>query len=140
MKTVLTTDWAPHAEALARRLAQVCTVVYVAGYMTGAWLHRLNGSLARLWVQLLVRQQRPYRSPAGLAKAYELMAEDLTRRPIVQRPVIHRMAPAAPPAAIAPPRDPMARAVAKVRSGMSQRKAAALCGVSRSSLQRALRG
>ena len=46
MKTILTTDWAPHAEAIARRLAQVCTVVYVAGYITGAWLHHLNDQLA----------------------------------------------------------------------------------------------
>jgi hypothetical protein len=121
MKTVLTTDWAPHAEALARRLAQVCAVVYVAGYVTGAWLHRLNDSITAL----LVRMPQPAPAPAPVP---------------VQRPIVQRLAPAAPPAAIAPPRDPMARAVAKVLSGMSQRQAAALCGVSRSSLQRALRG
>jgi len=34
---------------------------------------------------------------------------------------------------------PMARAISSVKGGMSQRKAASLCGVSRTSLQRALR-
>ena len=112
MTTILTADWAPHAESLARRLAQVCVVVYVAGYMTGAWIHRLNDAIAGR----------------------------TTPAPAPQLVVVQRLAPAAPPANVAPPRDPMARAVVNVRSGMSQRQAAALCGVSRSSLQRALRG
>jgi hypothetical protein len=120
MKTILTTDWAPHIEAIARRLAQVCAVVYVAGYCTGRWIHRLNDALTTL----LVRRQAP--APAKTPWA---------------TPVIQRLATAAPPANIAPPRpaDPMARAVLKVRSGMSQRQAASLCGVSRTSLQRALK-
>ena len=112
MKTIFTTDWAPHIDAIARRLAQVCAVVYCLGYATGAWLHRLNDRLAR--------RTAPAPHPV----------------------LIQRLATAAPPANIAPPRpaDPMARAVLKVRSGMSQRQAASLCGVSRSSLQRALKG
>jgi len=116
-----TADWAPHIEAAVRSIAAIAVFVYTAGYCTGQWLHRLNDSTTAL----LVRRPQPAPAPAPVA---------------VQRPIIHRLAPAAPPAAIAPPRDPMARAVAKVRSGMSQRQAAALCGVSRSSLQRALRG
>ena len=116
MKTVITTDWAPHAEAIARRLAQVCTVVYVAGYMTGAWIHRLNDQLAG-------RSTPP---PAPV---------------IIQR----QSAAVATPANIAPPvlihiSDPMARAVRLVHDGKSQRLAASICGVSRSSLQRALKG
>jgi predicted DNA-binding protein (UPF0251 family) len=62
------------------------------------------------------------------------------------RPVlIQRQAAAvATPANIAPPvlvhiSDPMARAVRLVRDGKSQRLAASICGVSRSSLQRALK-
>ena len=116
MKTILTTAWAPHVEAIARHLAQVCTVVYVAGYLTGAWLHRLNDRLA----------DRAMPPP----------------HPVI----IHRQAAVAAPSNIAPPvlvhiSDPMARAVRLVRvEGRSQRRAASLCGVSRSSLQRALRG
>jgi DNA-directed RNA polymerase specialized sigma24 family protein len=117
MKTVLTTDWAPHAEAIARRLAQICTVVYVAGYITGAWIHRLNDRLA-----------------------------GRTAPPPAPAPVItQRQAAAATPANIAPPvlvhiSDPMIRAIRLVRvEGRSQRLAASICGVSRSSLQRALK-
>jgi hypothetical protein len=121
MTTILSTDWAPHAEAIARRLAQVCTVVYVAGYCFGAWVHRLNDSTTAL----LVPKPQPAPAPAPVP---------------VQRPIVQRFAIAAVPAYSGiMPRDPMDRAVAKVRSGMSQRQAAALCGVSRSSLQRALK-
>jgi predicted DNA-binding protein (UPF0251 family) len=122
MKTILTTDWAPHAEAIARRLAQVCTVVYVAGYISGAWLHRLNDQLAG----------RPAPAPAPVLAAFQPT--------IVQR----QAAAVATPSNIAPPvlvhiSDPMARAVRLVHEGKSQRLAASLCGVSRSSLQRALK-
>jgi hypothetical protein len=121
MTTILSTDWAPHAEAIARRLAQVCTVVYVAGYCFGSWVHRLNDSTTAL----LVPKPQPAPAPAPVP---------------VQRPIVQRFAIAAVPAYSGiMPRDPMDRAVAKVRSGMSQRQAAALCGVSRSSLQRALK-
>ena len=117
MKTILTTDWAPHIEAITRRLAQVCAVVYCLGYVTGAWLHRLNDQLAG------------------------------RTTPPPQPVLIQRLAPAAPPTNLAPPRvgiihisDPMVRAVRMVRTeGKSQRLAAQLCGVSRSSLQRALK-
>jgi hypothetical protein len=128
MKAILTTDWAPHAEAIARRLAQVCAVVYCLGYCTGAWLHRLNDRLS----SLLVRRRGL--TPEDRAMCLEVLA--------TTAPIIQRLATAAPPANIAPPRtaDPMARAVLKVRSGMSQRQAASLCGVSRTSLQRALKG
>jgi predicted DNA-binding protein (UPF0251 family) len=115
MKTIFTTDWAPYIERNARRLAHVCAVVYCLGYCTGAWIHCLNDRLAR-------------------------------RATPATRPVItQRLAPAAPPANIAPPvlvhiSDPMARAVRMVRTdGKSQRLAASLCGVARSSLQRALK-
>ena len=112
MKTILTTDWAPQAEAIARRLAQVCTVVYCLGYCTGAWIHRLNDRLAGRTM------------------------------PTPQPVIIQRQAAAATPANIAPPRhisDPMRRAVRLVHEGKSQRLAASICGVSRTSLQRALK-
>ena len=115
MKTIITTDWAPHIERNVRQFAQVCTVVYVAGYISGAWLHRLNDQLAG--------------RPA------------LPAQVIVQR----QAAAVATPCNIAPPvlihiSDPMARAIRLVDEGKSQRLAASICGVSRSSPQRALRG
>jgi hypothetical protein len=117
MKTVITTDWAPHVEAAVRRLAAICAAVYVAGYLSGAWLHRLNDQVA----------SRPAPAPAP------------------QPMIIHRLAPATTPGNIAPPvlihvSDPMHRAIRLVRvEGKSQRAAASICGVCRSSLQRALR-
>jgi hypothetical protein len=97
--------------------------VYCLGWAFGKWLHRLNDQLAG--------RSTPAPQP----------------RPVL----IQRQAAVAAPANIAPPRvgyrslgiihisDPMARAVRLVRDGKSQRLAASICGVSRSSLQRALR-
>ena len=126
MKTVFTADWAPRIEAIARQFAKICTVVYVAGYISGAWLHRLNDRLAG--------RPAPAPAPAPVLAAFQPT--------IVQR----QAAAVATPCNIAPPvlihiSDPMARAVRLVQvEGRSQRLAASLCGVSRSSLQRALRG
>ena len=120
MKTILTTDWAPHIEAIARQFAQVCVAVYVAGYITGAWVHQLNDQLAG--------RTTPAPAPAP--------------RPMITQ----RLAAVATPANIAPPAlihisDPMLRAIRLVRvEGKSQRAAASLCEVGRSALQRALRG
>jgi len=120
MKTIITADWAPHIEAAARAIAAAAAFCYVTGYISGRWLHNLNSSLTALLVR------RPQPAPASTKTAWA-------------KPVIRRLALAEAPANVAPPRDPMARAVAKVHGGMSQRAAATLCGVSRSSLQRALR-
>lgn len=46
MKTVITSDWAPHIETTARRLAQVLVAVYCLGWSFGRWLHRQNDRLA----------------------------------------------------------------------------------------------
>jgi len=115
MKTVLTTDWAPHIEAAVRRIAPVLVAVYCLGWAFGRWLHRLNDQLAG--------RSTPAHQPV-----------------IVQR----QGAAGATPCNIAPPMlihisDPMARAVRLVHEGKSQRLAASICGVSRSSLQRALK-
>ena len=122
MKTILTTDWAPHIERNVRAIVPVLVAVYAAGYATGAWLHRLNDRLARR-----ATPAPPRRHPGT--------------GPVIIQP----QAAATAPANIAPPvlvhiSDPMARAVRMVRiDGKSQRLAASLCGVSRSSLQRALK-
>jgi hypothetical protein len=110
MKTILTADWAPHIETAVRRFAAVCVFVYVAGLVFGTWLHNLNDRLAGV--------QRP--------------------APDHSRGVTEMVATPAP--APAPTLDPLAQAVAMVHiDGVSQRKAAAACGVSRSTLQRALK-
>jgi hypothetical protein len=117
MKTVFATDWSPHIEQAARRIAPVLVAVYCAGWALGKWLHRLNDQLA------------------GCST------------PPPQPSIVQRQAAIATASNVAPPRtgiihisDPMARAVRMVRTdGKSQRLAASLCGVSRSSLQRALK-
>lgn len=120
MKTILTTDWAPHIELAVRQFAQVCAAVYVAGYITGAWIHRLNDQLAGRTTSVPVTAFQPM--------------------------IIQRQAAVATPANIAPLTlihisDPMLRAIRLVRvEGKSQRAAAGSCGVGRSALQRALRG
>jgi hypothetical protein len=113
MKTVITTDWSPHIEQAASRIAPVLVAVYCAGWALGKWLHRLNDQLAGRSTPVIIQRQ------AAIATASN----------------------------VAPPRtgiihisDPMARAVRMVRTdGKSQRLAASICGVSRSSLQRALK-
>jgi hypothetical protein len=129
MKTVFTTDWAPHIEAIARRLAQICAFVFCAGWALGSFVHRLNDRLAALLVR------RRGLTPEERAMCLEVLAM-----------TTQRLAAEATPANIAPPRtgiihisDPMARAVRLVRDGKSQRLAAHICGVSRTSLQRALK-
>jgi predicted DNA-binding protein (UPF0251 family) len=82
------------------------------GWCLGAWVHRLNDRLAgRIApVRMIAQRQAAANTPANIAP-----------------PVLVHIS------------DPMARAIRLVREGKSQRLAADLCGVSRSSLQRALK-
>lgn len=122
-------DWAPHIEAAARRFAQVCVVVFCAGWALGSWVHRLNDRLT----QLLVRRQ-PQPTPVFAITAVP------ARCGIQRQAAEATMASMAPPAGWLHISDPMRRAIRMVRNdGRSQRIAAQLCGVSRSSLQRALK-
>lgn len=127
MKTVLTfatADWAPHLELAARRFAAVCAVVFVAGWALGTLVHRLNAQLTAL----LVRKRRPLLLPPARDPAPEpLLVPCFAIAPVVAHSGFGRAA------------DPMTRAVRLARKGLSQRKAAAICGVKRSSLQRALK-
>ena len=118
---IIRADWAPHIEQAARRIAPVLVTVYCLGWAFGKWLHRLNDQLA------------------GCAAPNQF--------PAFTKMVVQRQAAVAAPANIAPPfpllvhvSDPMARAVRLVKEGKSQRLAASICGVSRTSLQRALKG
>jgi hypothetical protein len=126
LKTItraLSSDWGPHLHSTARRTGAMVALIWTLCSLAADRWQRLAA-----WVE----QHHLH----GLARLG--MGTDPAPEPML----IQRLAPAAPPANIAPPRpaDPMARAVLKVRSGMSQRQAASLCGVSRSSLQRALKG
>ena len=114
-------DWAPHIEAAARQFARFCVVVFCAGFAFGRWLHRLNDRLSAL----LVRKRGL--TPEERALCLEVLAT---------APVRYECAAVPARCGI---QSPMARAVSKVRGGMSQRAAATICGVSRSSLQRALK-
>lgn len=127
-------DWAAVGHIVWHGLLAFTVGVYVAGEFTGRWVHRTSAQLARLWVRLLVHRRRPLlpAAPAPLA---------LSPARVIEPAAVHRF-----PVAPVPARsgfghtvDPMARAVRLVRSGMKQRPAASLCGVSRSSLQRALK-
>jgi hypothetical protein len=113
MKTVITTDWSPHIEQAARRIAPVLVAVYCAGWALGKWLHRLNDQLAGRSTPVIIQRQAAIATPSNVAPP--------------RTGIIHIS-------------DPMARAVRLVRDGKSQRLAASLCGISRTSLQRALKG
>jgi hypothetical protein len=140
----LSSDWGPTLHAAARRLGAVVALIYTLGFMAGerwhqlvAWAqeHQLHG-LARLGL------------PAGNLKA-SLTGSAQGHFPAVTKMVTQPLAPALPPARsvnVTPPRtgiihisDPMVRALRMVHEGKSQRLAAHLCGVSRTSLQRALK-
>lgn len=136
MKTILTTDWAPRIEAAARQLGQVCAVVYCFGWVLGAWVHRTSAQLAQLWRRLLV-PAAPYMASVTLLAQWDKPAPVIVQRFAIA--AVPARCNIAPPAGVVHIGDPMARAVRLVRSGMSQRQAASLCGISRSSLQRALK-
>jgi hypothetical protein len=121
-------------------VALIYTLCFMAGercHQLVAWAqeHQLHG-LARLGL------------PAGNLKASPTGSAQ-GHFPAVTKMVVQRMAPALPPARsvnVVPPRtgiihisDPIVRALRMVHEGKSQRLAAHLCGVSRTSLQRALK-
>jgi hypothetical protein len=120
----LSSDWGPHIEQAARHIGRAVATIWA-----------LCSLAADRWQQLVAWVEQHHLH--GLARLG--MGTDPAPEPVL----IQRLAPAAPPSNIAPPRadiiHPMARAVLKVRNGMSQRQAASLCGVSRTSLQRALK-
>lgn len=127
----LSSDWGPALHATARRAGQLYALIWA-----------LYSLAADRWQQLTAWVER--HQLHGLARL------GLGTEPAVQAVIVQRQAAAVLPANIAPPADyprlvhisdPMARAVYLVRvEQRSQRMAASLCGVSRSSLQRALRG
>lgn len=131
-------DWAEVGHIVWHGVLAFAVGVYLAGEFTGRWVHRTNDQLARLWVRLWVPQP-----VARRATVEEITVELVQPAPAPVALLVMAQAAAAAPANVAPPArpaDPMARAIHLVRvERRSQRLAASLCGVSRSSLQRALK-
>jgi hypothetical protein len=130
----LSSDWGPTIHATARRLGVAVAL---------AWT--LCSMAADRWQQLVGWAQRHHihgLSRLGLPGGAYLAADQF---PAATKMVTQRQASATTPANIAPPVsshiiNPMIRAIRLVRvEGRSQRLAASICGVSRSSLQRALK-
>ncbi len=157
LKTItrgLSGDWGPTLHRTARRIGQVVAVAWALCSLASdrwqqlvAWAqaHQLHG-LARLGL--------PGGSTAEESSVVPTMVIGVDwaepEGSATVQMVVQRLAPALPPARpaanIAPPSrgiihisDPMARAIRMVREGRSQRLAAHLCGVPRTSLQRALK-
>ena len=121
IRAIVDTDLGPHIEKIVRTVCIIIVAVYVAGEMTGRWLHSLNDALASTFSAQYKESRRP-----------EHKESVVTLQPIVQR-----MAAEVSIKNVAPQTD-MDRAVALVISGHSQRSAAKITNVSRSSLQRRL--
>ena len=131
-------DWTEVGQIIWHGLLALLVCTYLAGEFTGRWVHRTNDRLARLWVRLWVPTPS---SDRQVPVKFEVHAAPAP----VALLVMAQAAVQTAPASVAPPQlvhisDPMLRAVRMVRTdGKSQRLAASLCGVSRSSLQRALK-
>lgn len=129
---VAVADWGPAIERAAKFVAVAVAITYTAGLVTGQFVHRLNDRLAA-WAAGR-HQPAPYRSPAGLQKAYSLMAEQFGE----PKPTVQRQAAVPHRAAVAAPR--VHPAVALAASGLSQRAIAAKLGCTRYEVRKALKG
>lgn len=133
-------DWAEVGQIVWHGLISLLVCTYLAGEFTGRGVHRTNDELARAWVRLWV----PATAPTATAPRPAQRIIKAAPAPVALL-VMAQAAVQTAPSNVAPPRvihisDPMARAIRMVRTdGRSQRLAAFICGVSRSSLQRALK-
>ena len=133
----LSSDWCPTIHATARRIGVVVAIAWTLCSMAADRWQQLAAWAQRHHVQGLARLGLPGGNYPEIPDSSTLKAAPAL--------VTQRQAAAATPANIAPPvlihiSDPMLRAIRLVRvEGRSQRLAASICGVSRSSLQRALR-
>lgn len=113
IKAALAADWGPAIEAAVRAVAAIAAWVYVLGLGFGAWIHRMNDSLAALFTP-----PDPPTAPLALPAA------------------------PAPIALLAPapvPVDGLALALQLIAAGVSIRQAARQVGMPRTTLQRRLR-
>jgi len=67
IRQILSIDWGPSLESVARQLAAVLVAVYVAGYCLGAAVHRLSSTMGA-WAS------KPHRSPVKPAAIAEPVA------------------------------------------------------------------
>jgi len=73
-------------EAAARQVVPVIAAVYVAGYMFGRWLHRLNDRLAAAYVRLL-GLHKPPEAPVP-PKRKVVVRATVTRQPLTVEQLI----------------------------------------------------
>ena len=95
MKTILTTDWSPHIEQAARRIAPVLVTVYCLGWALGKWLHRLNdqlaGSSTPALQPMIVQYQAAAAAPANIAPPVLIHISDPMARAIGGRRITHEV-------------------------------------------------
>jgi hypothetical protein len=144
-------DWGPALHAMARHIGAVLAVPFTLGFMAGVIWHQLVAWAVEHELQGLARLGLP----GGNVQAFLTGSAAPDHFVGVNKMLVQRQALALPPArsiGIAPPsiqhlaaegfsqqRDSMTRAIQMVREeNRSQRVAAKACGISRSSLQRAL--
>lgn len=126
-------DWASHIETAARRVGAVVALVWTLYSMAAGRWQELKGWIQGHQLHGLDRMGLPGGATTEESSSVPVM--------VVQRMAAESAAPAnpAPPAGWLHISDPMRRAIRMVRNdGRSQRLAASICGVSRSSLQRAI--
>ena len=127
IRAIVDTDLGPHIEKIVRTVCIIIVAVYVAGEMTGRWLHSLNDGLASTFSAQYKESRRPEHAEVSIKNSA-----------VTLQPIVQRMAAEVSIKNVAPQTD-MDRAVALVISGHSQRSAAKITNVPRSSLQRRLR-
>jgi hypothetical protein len=131
-------DWAPHIEAAVRAIATAAAFVYTAGYVTGAWLHRLNDRLSALLVRQPVPTPVDFSDDAWPDIDFDQVELKNGETFIVSRTIIQPCAAVPHRAAIAAPR--VHPAVTFAASGLSQRAIAAKLGCTRYEVRKALKG
>ncbi len=83
MKIMTSAEIGTRLESVARRIAPVVAAVYVAGFMFGRWLHRLNDRLAAAYVRLLGLHK-----PPEAPKRKVLVRATVTRQPLTVEQLI----------------------------------------------------
>ncbi len=86
MKIMTSAEIGTRLENGVRRIAPVIAAVYVAGYMFGRWLHRLNDRLAAAYVRLL-GLHKPPQAPVP-PKRKVVVRATVTRQPLTVEQLI----------------------------------------------------
>jgi hypothetical protein len=127
IKEALADDWGKHAETIARNVARVIVAVYVAGWIVGCYIHKLNDWLSPRFAAFI-----------AAAPMSQQQAPAVTRTMEAPQPAVRYACAAVPARTGIAPQTPMDRAIWSVKLGASQAEAARQHGVSRSTLRRRL--